>query len=146
MLFPISSKRKFQFLALCTLLFFTNTLKAQQKPSGLNGQIVDETKDAVELTSVTLLRLPDSTIVDNTRTTSNGRFLFENIAPGNYAIRISFIGFIEQVIGNIKIETGRVNNLGVITFKQDTRLLDEVVIERSGPAVQYELEDRKSVV
>src|SRR5690606_6520798 len=107
---------------------------------GLSGQIVDEAKDVVELASVVLLNLPDSTIVGSTQTGSNGRFLIENITPGNYAIRISFIGFMEQVIGDIKIEAEKVRNLGVITFKSDFNLLDEVLIERSGPAVQYELD------
>lgn len=135
----ISSFTKFQFLVLCIFLLSIHSVKAQ-KTNGLSGQLVDETKDVVELASVVLLRLPDSTIVGSTQTKENGRFLIEDISPGNYAIRISFIGYIEQVIGNIKIETGKVNNLGVITFKTDTRLLDEVVIERSGPAVQYELD------
>lgn len=135
----ISSIRTLQFLLVCVFILSTNIVKAQNN-NGLSGQLVDETKDVVELASVALLRLPDSSIVGSAQTKSNGRFLIENITPGNYAIRISFVGFIEQVIGNIKIEAGKVNNLGVITFKTDTRLLDEVVIERAGPAVQYELD------
>jgi outer membrane receptor protein involved in Fe transport len=124
---------------LCVFFLSTHFVNAQ-KANGLSGQLVDEAKDVVELASIVLLRLPDSTIVGSTQTASNGRFLIENIIPGNYAIRISFIGYMEQIIGNIKIETEKVKNLGVITFKSDTRLLDEVVIERSGPAVQYELD------
>src|SRR5690554_6014429 len=132
--------RKLRLRTLCTLMLFTSTIKAQQKSNGLSAQLVDETKDVVEWASVVLLSLPDSTIVGSARTGDNGRFLIENITPGNYAIRISFIGFIERTIGNIKIETDKVNNLGVITLKQDTRLLDEVVIERIVPAVQHELD------
>src|SRR5690606_21308039 len=111
--------RKLQLRALCTLMLFTSTIKAQQKPNGLSAQLVDETKDVVELASVALLRLPDSTIVGSAQTGENGRFLLENITPDNYAIRISFIGFIEQTIGNIKIEIDKINNLGVITLKHD---------------------------
>lgn len=132
------SFKKFQFL-LCAIFLSVHSVTAQ-KTNGLSGQIVDEAKDVVELASVVLLNLPDSTIVGSTQTGSNGRFLIENITPGNYAIRISFIGFMEQVIGDIKIEAEKVRNLGVITFKSDFNLLDEVLIERSGPAVQYELD------
>ncbi|HLT41975.1 MAG TPA: TonB-dependent receptor [Sphingobacteriaceae bacterium] len=132
------SFKKFQFL-LCAIFLSVHSVNAQ-KTNGLSGQIVDEAKDVVELASVVLLNLPDSTIVGSTQTGSNGRFLIENITPGNYAIRISFIGFMEQVIGDIKIEAEKVRNLGVITFKSDFNLLDEVLIERSGPAVQYELD------
>lgn len=135
----ITAIRKITAFFLC-LFLLSNTTAQAQKANGLSGQLVDESKDVVELASVVLLRLPDSSIVGSTQTGSNGRFLIENIIPGNYAIRLSFVGFEEQVIGNIKIEEGKVNNLGVITFRTDSKLLDEVVIERVGPAVQYELD------
>src|SRR5690554_1800050 len=102
------SFKKFQFL-LCAIFLSVHSVNAQ-KTNGLSGQIVDEAKDVVELASVVLLNLPDSTIVGSTQTGSNGRFLIENITPGNYAIRISFIGFMEQVIGDIKIEAEKVRN------------------------------------
>lgn len=111
-----------------------------QKNNGLSGQLVDEAKDVVELASVVLQRLPDSTIVGSVQTGSNGKFLIKNITPGNYTVRIRFVGFVDQVIDSIKIEEGKITNLGVMTFQSDTKLLDEVVIERSGPAVQYELD------
>lgn len=124
---------------LSVLLLAPHSVNAQDK-NGLAGQLVDEAKDVIELASVVLLHLPDSTIAGSAQTGSNGRFLIENIVSGNYAIRVSFIGYMEQVIGNIKIEAGKVNNLGAITFNTDTKLLDEAVVERSVPAVQYELD------
>src|SRR5690606_19923683 len=57
----------------------------------------------------------------------------------NYAIRISFVGFVQKVVGNIQIGTTS-HNLGVITLSQDAGLLDAVVIERTAPAVEYGLD------
>ena len=137
-MFQLTLIKRINLFLIAGLLFLVQDAFAQQT-GGLRGQIVDESKDAVELASIALLRLPDSTIVQDTRTALNGRFEFTNVAAGNYAIRISFVGFSQKVVGNINIGTNS-HNLGVITLSQDSRLLDAVVVERSAPAVQYGLD------
>jgi len=129
---------KIKILLISSLLFFIQTVVAQQQTGKLRGQIVDDAKKGVELASIALLRLPDSTIVKSAQTAANGRFTMENIIPGNYAIRISFIGYLERIVGNIQIQEDK--NLGVITLNLDTKLLDAVVIERDAPAVEYGLD------
>ncbi|HUH17644.1 TonB-dependent receptor domain-containing protein [Albibacterium sp.] len=133
-----SSVRNIKLFLLSGLLLIMQSAFAQQG-GGLRGQIVDEAKDAVELASVSLLRLPDSTIVKDMQTSLTGRFEFTDVAAGNYAIRISFVGFVQKVVGNIQIGTTS-HNLGVITLSQDAGLLDAVVIERTAPAVEYGLD------
>ena len=138
-MFRITSTKKTKLFLIGGLLFLMQTAFAQQPSGGLRGQVVDEAKDAVELASVSLLRLPDSTIVKDMQTASNGRFEFTGVAAGNYAIRVSFIGFVQKVVGGIQIGTTS-HNMGVITLNQDSRLLDAVVIERAAPAVEYGLD------
>ncbi len=137
-MFKLTLIKNVKLVLIAGLLFAVHGAFAQQG-GGLRGQVVDDAKDAVELASVSLLRLPDSTIVKDMQTASNGRFEFTDVAAGNYAIRISFVGFVQKVVGNIQIGTTS-HNLGVITLNQDSRLLDAVVIERAAPAVEYGLD------
>src|SRR5690606_5195198 len=107
-----------------------------QQTGSIRGQIVDAAKDGVEYASVVLLRLPDSSIVMDTQSATTGRFRFDSVEPGNYAVRITFIGFIENELGPISVESGSARNVGIINLKQDARLLEAVVVERTAPAVQ----------
>jgi len=50
------------------------------------------------------------------------------VAPGNYKLLISFIGFRDKTINNIKIEKGKDVELGVITLSASVQNLAEVTI------------------
>lgn len=122
------------------LILFHFFFASAQEAGSIRGQIVDEAKDGVEYASVVLLRLPDSSMVMDTQSATNGRFRFDDVKPGNYAVRITFIGFMENEVGPISVESGSARNVGIVNLKQDARLLDAVVVERTAPAVQYELD------
>lgn len=127
------------FLFTC-LLACGFVAKGQGNNIQIKGQIVNSARQGISFASVVLLKLPDSTIYTGTKTVDNGRFELNNISPGNYAVKISYLGYLTKIIPDVTLEAGNNENLGVIIMKQNAELLDEVVIERSAPAVQYELD------
>jgi outer membrane receptor protein involved in Fe transport len=50
-------------------------------------------KTAIDFATVALLNLPDSSIATGSNTQNGGKFNFENIAPGRYYLKASFVGY-----------------------------------------------------
>ena len=74
------------------------TLNGQNRNSGtISGTIIDnQTKKPVEYATIVIQKKIDDTVIDGTVTDSKGKFIFENIAPGEYYISYSFIGYAKK--------------------------------------------------
>ncbi|HEU4472336.1 MAG TPA: outer membrane beta-barrel protein [Flavisolibacter sp.] len=59
----------------------------------MQGQVKDRSLQAVAAASVSLLRAPDSTLVKTVVTDSAGYYRFTNLAPGDYLVRVTVVGF-----------------------------------------------------
>jgi len=53
----------------------------------------EKDKTPVQFASVGLVRLPDSTMITGVITLTDGGYLFEKVKPGDYYMRVSFVGF-----------------------------------------------------
>ena len=87
-----------------------------------------------------MLSLPDSTFIGGAQTASGGKFTLEGIQPGRYAVRVSFVGYIEEVSGNVRVRAGETTELGVISIHLDSETLDEVTVESQALDIQYDLD------
>ena len=96
----------------------------------INGILVDS-KDTTELmqANVALLRATkDSTYVTGTVTDLSGVFNLENVQPGHYLLKCSYIGY-DDVIKRINVgNDGRDVNMGIIAMSQNTVVLKETVV------------------
>lgn len=135
---------KYSLLLPGILLLFPERSFAQQtnpRQSGIiTGTVHDTDREGVDFASVTLLSLPDSAFVGGAQTESGGNFRLQGIAPGRYAIRVSFIGYREKTVGNVRVKADETTELGVITIQEDTETLREVVVESEALDVQYDLD------
>ena len=103
-----------------------NTPKGNSK---INGSIIDSVASkGVEFASIALFSVADNKPVDGTTADESGKFTMTKVAPGNYKLLISFIGFRDKTINNIKIEKGKDVELGVITLSASVQNLAEVTI------------------
>ena len=97
--------------------------------SKISGVIVDSTAaKGVEFASVALFTMADNKAVDGTVADENGKFSMTKIAPGSYRLLVSFIGFKEKTINNIKVEKGKDVELGSIQLAANVQNLQEVTI------------------
>lgn len=116
-----------------TFFFSTLLLRAQpgKNPSlkqSLRGQVFDA--DAgTPLPGATILVLGLSPIT-GTQTDDNGYFKIDNIPVGRYTVKVSYLGYGEQLIPNVQINSGKQTEI-TPRLKEQIVQGEEVVIEQS---------------
>ncbi|MFN8356817.1 MAG: TonB-dependent receptor [Spirosomataceae bacterium] len=117
----------------------TNTQQSQQQfsldsnvPKGnskITGYVVDSSiTKAVEFANVALYNKATGKPVDGTMADEKGKFTMSRVAPGEYKLMISFLGFTNKTIDNIVVVKSQDVDLGVIKLSQSVKVLDEVTI------------------
>lgn len=97
--------------------------------SKITGFVIDSAAtQAVEFANIALYSKTTGKAVDGTMADEKGKFTLKSIAVGEYKLMISFIGFKDKTIDNIKIAKGQDIDLGVIKMNPDIKTLDEVVV------------------
>ena len=110
----------------------------------ISGVVIDSISGkAVEYSTVALFRKNNMELVNGTITQKNGRFFMEKISTGNYFIKISFMGYDDKIISNIKITKDKhIINLHKIRVQESLQTLDEVVIDGSAPRIDYKIDKK----
>lgn len=101
------------------VLFALTSAAAQSTAAGtVSGQVTDQTGAAIAGATVTLTDIATQT---SRSTTSNaaGRYIFVNVSPGSYDIKIVKSGFAQAVIAGQNVQIGLVTNADV-TMKVGT--------------------------
>jgi hypothetical protein len=81
-----------------------------------------------QFAGVGLLQLPDSSAVSGVITLTDGGYLFEKVKPGDYLVKISFVGYTADV-RNVKLEAGQSELIvDTIFLAETTTSLDEVTV------------------
>lgn len=112
-------------LLLLTLLLGVNGILLAQK-SKITGFVIDSTANKpVEFATVSLLK--DSKPIEGTTADERGKFTLTKAGEGDYEIRITFIGFKDKLINNVKVNDGDLD-LGVIKISQSVQQLQEVTV------------------
>lgn len=112
-------------------------MQAQKRTIAVTGQVVEQdTRTPVEAATVQLLALPDSSQAAGHTTDKDGRFSLPRVKPGNYLLKVSFIGY-TTLYRPVKL-TGKSpvkNNLGVLPLATDAIMLAEAVVTAEAPPV-----------
>jgi outer membrane receptor protein involved in Fe transport len=139
---------KYKYLLVITIFLISNYIKAQQSESRpaqgnksgangtaqsfgvISGTLNDEsTKEHVEYGNILLFKAKDSTMVTGTITDAKGKFLFSNVAPGSYYLRVSFIGYEDKYYSGIAISQRSADvKMGNLSIKPKMSGLQEVEI------------------
>jgi len=107
-------------LLVCLFLtLFSVFAYAQKAKSNLSGLVKTNDGDAASHVSVSLKHV-------STQTDENGRFIFRNLTPGNYQLRVSAVG-IKSVILDVQVKEGE-NQLNAITISESSSQLNEVAV------------------
>jgi outer membrane receptor protein involved in Fe transport len=100
-------------------------------PEGiLTGQLIDnQTKQIIEYGNVVLFSYRDSSMITGTISDSDGKFVLSKLPFGMYFLKISFIGYLDQIIDSIRIRPNSVNlNLGIIRLDESSIELGNVIV------------------
>jgi outer membrane receptor protein involved in Fe transport len=97
--------------------------------SKVSGIVLDSAASkGVEFASIALFNVADNKAIDGTTADETGKFAITKVAPGTYKLLISFIGFKDKTVDNIKIEKGKDVELGNIQLASTVQNLQEVTI------------------
>jgi hypothetical protein len=112
---------KFLFLL---LLFCSVTLQAQN----IRGKVcMEKDKSPAQFASVGLMQLPDSTLITGVITLTDGGYQFDKVKPGNYRIKVNFVGYTSNGTDVIVQGTGDVN-ADTIYLSESATALDAVTV------------------
>ncbi|AQG79272.1 TonB-dependent receptor domain-containing protein [Spirosoma montaniterrae] len=103
---------------------------AEPTPRGngkISGVLIDSTSQKpVEFATVALLNSQTNKPIDGTTSDDKGKFSLTKLAPGQYRLLYSFIGYKDKRSALVTIEKGTELNVGSVTLAPDVRTLSEV--------------------
>lgn len=119
-----------------TLLVWSVSFSAVWGAS-ISGVVIDrENKKPLPNGDVELLSIADSSQVMGDMCTEDGAFLLEDIAKGEYLLRLSYMGY-EDRYRKVKLESDTSSlNVGKIALKVDAQLLEEVAVLANATPLQ----------
>ena len=109
------------------------SLNAQNQVSG----IVSENNQVLEFANVILYNDSSSEVVTGVISNQNGRYIFNDIANGNYYIAVSMLGFETKKSEVFELSTNKELDFNLIEENQN---LDEVVIKTKRPVIRQTAE------
>jgi len=117
-------RKLFLLIAVC----ISCIANAQNNKQNIRGKILDKASQ----TSVfgAKVELIIGTSVKTTSTDEKGNFIFSNLSPDRYIIKVNFIGYKEVMIPNVIVTSGKEVILD-ITLEDEFKTLDDVVVKAS---------------
>ena len=100
----------------------------------ITGKVLDDQQRAVDYANILLLNPVDSSLVKGTLSDSSGYFIFEKVAPAEYLISVSFIGYNDYFTEVMKVN----QDVELASFRLSTNnaQLDEVVVKAKKPFIE----------
>ncbi len=107
-------------------ILFLISFSAISQNFSVVGKVVDETDSAAIGAAVEILRVNDSSMVKGITTNVKGFFKLENIAPDNYILKVTYIGY-KTYTKNIQLSEDL--RVGKIQLKTQANVLKEVEVK-----------------
>jgi len=120
------------------LLFGTSTAFAAEK-GVISGKVVEEVGGLSIPSAVISVYIDGSEQpVVTSATDEDGRFSIKNLKPGNYSIRVSFVGYASLKVNGIALtEKDYDKNLGSLKLSSEQNSLQEVTITVQKPPIEF---------
>lgn len=98
-------------------------------PPSISGTVIDSlSKKPVDYASVSVYNQADGKLITGSTTSAGGKFTIEKLAVGTYQLKISFSGYTNKIIFNLKVTESSSLNLGKILLSPGGKILKEVQV------------------
>lgn len=130
------------------LLYFSILLISLQQPLSAQNTLIigtaldDRQSPAIQANAI-LYAAPDSGMIKVEVTDLEGAFQFRNIPPGQYWVKVSYVGYEAYESNVFDLVSGQEVDLGTFQLQNATSELGEVVVTAERPIL--ELEDDKMI-
>lgn len=126
-------------IAVFTLLlmfFHANKAYSQQKNSIIRGIVTDSLTRRPIGSATLMLSAEGKGIVSTATTVDDGKFTFSVAGKGTYRLDISMVGYKKYVSPIMRLTSDTTIELGPIALKQETGMLNEVVVQGRKALIQ----------
>src|SRR5690606_19887641 len=123
-------------LSLFTFLLATpfNQLMAQQPEGAIEGKTTDITGKVLDYVTVSLINLPDSSVVKSILTNEEGKYKFDHLKTGNYFVKAELLGYNKTNSPSVKISTNnKTVKLEDLQLSTSNKELETIVITSKKP-------------
>jgi iron complex outermembrane receptor protein len=123
-----------------TLFFIASTLNVLAADKGtINGKVVEEVGGlSIPSAIISVYLEPSEQALSTTATDENGLFSIKNLKPGNYHIKVSFVGYAPLIVNGIVItDKDYDKNIGNLKLSSDQNSLQEVTITVKKPIIEF---------
>lgn len=129
-----------------TIMLLSSCLFAQRRfadNNSVEGKVIDAiSKVPLEYSNVVLFAVRDSSQVTGTITNADGTFKLDNLRPGNFYLKVSFIGYKSTFIDSILLRRNTNLDVGEILIEPDSYNFEDVVVSDTRGAVTYEIDKK----
>ena len=138
-----------RLLLLILISFSVFTAKAQYGGGGgsttvgkIAGTLVDSvSKQPLSYASVSLYRSTGKSPINGVLTDEKGSFKIDGIHPGDYKIRITYVGYPEKFVGGITTTDSKPDkNLGTVSVASSSKSLKEVQVTGTAALVENKID------
>ena len=120
-------------ILLCLTISFS--IIAQNTNNEIKGTVKTNETTFVEFVSIALF-LNNTTLVKSAVTDVKGQFSIKNVEPGNYTIRIDYLGYATYISSSFDIAARETVTMPVMVLEELNNELDEVVITKKKQLVE----------
>ncbi len=108
----------------------------------ISGTLIDSTtKQPLSYASVAIFRAAGKTPLNGVLTDDKGAFKIDGIHPGEYKIRITYVGYPDKVVGGIVTTDSKPDkNMGQINVASSARALNEVSVTAQAPLIENKID------
>src|SRR6187431_240262 len=115
------------FVSIFLMLFFSYHISAQN--GSIKGMVLDsQNSEPIEYASVAIINSIDNSVVTGALTNKSGVFSLQKIKPGDYKLKVYFIGYEEYYSEKITVSKSKTIQLETVKLKLSSQALNEVAI------------------
>ncbi len=134
------------FIGLCQTAYAQREAANYGNPNGLtlSGTVADSVTQApLEYSTVLIYSKDTGEQSGGTITNTQGRFELNRLRPGNYYIKVDFIGYESKLIHDITLSPGKpVSDLGYIFLKPAVLESEGVEVSAEKPTFEYKIDKK----
>ncbi|NGF57893.1 TonB-dependent receptor [Parapedobacter sp. SGR-10] len=108
----------------------------------LKAIIVDSAQAPIVGASVALLSSKTGAYLRGTQSLGKGQVSIDNISPGTYTFKVSYVGMSDIIRENIRIGAGKTLDMGTVTLIPIGKELGEVVVQGRLPDLQLDIDKK----
>lgn len=126
---------------LLLVLFATFNLFAQEKSGNITGKVTDQSgQKIIDAATLSLFKAGDSSLFKTNLSDKEGKFSFENVAPGTYYITASFVGYLNTQSEILNVNGDSHVKVDVLKLEKNETALKGVVISATKPFIERKID------